>query len=675
MKARRLTATLLACLIMLLSLPYAGGTHLQAQDNTAAISASMNSFYYVPGDLAYLDVELELSGDARTDNIYLELLFYPSATTRSSLASFREGTRRYVLARRTLETISPDEEYTNKLYEIDFSRLGLRTGVYPFEVRLTRGGEVLAADQNFLVIKDPANGYPLNLSLLWTLDFLPPNDALGNDLDTGLATACSSSSTQPGFLYSLAKAMKRTPEVGSCVVIPPTTYDDLEDLAGAAEEEDEDGEDGAADVLADLDELFDNGDIDLIGTTFAFADPDALTSIGWEEDLSEQMELGLGWAEERGSEGIGFISPLFHLSDSLLQRIVENGIELTVVGQEALESSAAGKRLLEGTTVSQPVHFINSNGYLLKAFVRDEILYTYLESTPESDASHIIQNIFAELAVLQREEPYAVRSCVLAFPSGFQPSLEFLDDLYGAVKDCQWLQSRRLSELNADQFPLEGVALQAPVYAYAPSSYMQSLEEVRKKAEYFSSAIPADHPLHESLHDSLLVAEGYRFTGEKDASAAQAYLSSIDALIEAETSQINIELKRSVTLSSTEGKLSIDVTSALAYPLEKVTLRIDNPSLTFPQGNSMEVTIEPRENRFIFDVNTHRKGSFIVDIVLETGDLLIDSTSITVNTSIINTLAIILLICLASIVALVIVTRRLLHRYRGGKHSRGRFDT
>jgi hypothetical protein len=88
----------------------------------------------------------------------------------------------------------------------------------------------------------------------------------------------------------------------------------------------------------------------------------------------------------------------------------------------------------------------------------------------------------------------------------------------------------------------------------------------------------------------------------------------------------------------------------------------------------MEVTIEPRENRFIFDVDTHRKGSFIVDIVLEADNLVIDSTSTTVNTSIINTLAIILLACFAFIVVIVAVLRRLLRRYRGGKHSKGRAD-
>jgi uncharacterized protein HemY len=61
-----------------------------------------------------------------------------------------------------------------------------------------------------------------------------------------------------------------------------------------------------------------------------------------------------------------------------------------------------------------------------------------------------------------------------------------------------------------------------------------------------------------------------------------------------------------------------------------------------------------------------------VDIVLEANGLVIDSTSTTVNTSIINTLAIILLVCVAAIVLLVFLVRRILHAIRSGKHSRGR---
>jgi hypothetical protein len=683
MIARRFLAVFLVSMVLALSFPPAGREKASAQDDAVEVSSFMNSYCYVPGDLAYLNVDLELPGNVRTEEIYLELYVYPSASTRSQLASFRQGMRRYTIYSRTLETISPDSEWTDKMYEIDLKMLGLRSGVYPFETRLLRGGETLASDQNFLVIVDPTAGYPLNLSPLWTMDFLPSYDALGNDLDSGLSSACSSSSSETGFLYNLAKVMKKTPEVHGSIVLAGATYSDLESLAGAVGEDDGDySKEGASEIITALDDMLRDGQVDIVGTSYAFADLDALASQDWEEfagedgvtesDAARQIQLGLDFTYETSGKGMGFVNPLFSLSDFTLQQMVENEVEYTVVGKDSLEASAAGERLLEGTTISQPVRFVNSNGYTLKAFVRDEALYAYLEGTQGVGAEHVVQNILAELAVLQREKPYVVHSCVLAFPPSFVPSQDFLSKFHDAVKGCPWLQTRRLSELNADQFPLEGVALQAPVYSGTPSEFTLDLGGVRDSIDDFTTTIPEDHPLRESLKRSQLIAENYRFTGERDIAAAQAYLGSIEAVIQGEMARVSIELKRSVTLSSTEGKLSVDVTSTLDYPLKKVTLRMENPNLTFPEGNSREVTIEPRENRFIFDVDTRRKGSFIVDIVLSSGNLVIDSTSTTVNTSIINTLAIILLAGLAFIVAMVVVARRLLRRARGGKHSRGR---
>lgn len=673
MIGRPLKVCLISALLILLLFPFTGRPGAVAQEEGAKVSASMNAYYYAPGGRAYLDVDLDLPPRVRGDTISLDLLIYPSAITRSYLASFREEVHRYPIARRTLETIPPEAEWTDKEYEIDLNALGLPAGVYPFEVRLTQDGEKLAYDYNFLVIMGPGGGYPLNLSLLWTLDFLPTYDAQGNELDGGLAAACSSSPSETGFLYALAKVLKRTPEVRSNMILPGTTYQDLETLAVRAKGEGSgDREKGAAEVLALLDDMFKGGQVDLVTTSYTFADLDPLAALGWEDDAAKQMELGSGGAGDTGAAGKGFVSPLFHLSDDTLQRIKQNGLEFTVVGGEAVQSSDAGKRLLEGTTLSQPVNFANQNGDVLKAFVRDEALYRYLEGTTQRDAPHMVQSIIAELAVLQREKPYAIRSCVLAFPPSFVPSKEFLEGLYNSLKGCPWLQTRFLSELNRDQFALEGVTLQAPLYGEAPSSYDQRLEAVRNDARSFSSALPEGHPLIEELARDILIAENYRFMEEKDVAAAQKYLDSINALIGGEVSRVKIEKKRSVTLSSTQGNLSVDITSGLDYPIT-ATLRLENASLSFPEGNAKnDVIIEPRENHFTFSVNTHRKGSFIVDITLESGGLVLDQTSTAVNTSIINTLAIILLACFAFIVALVVAVRRLSARLRKGKHSKGR---
>ncbi len=673
MRGPALKGALLAAALtaLLLGMLHAAGTGSLAQEPATKVTARMNSFYYQPGAQAYLDLRLELPEGDREETLYLELLIYPSATTRSSLAAFRSGTRRKPIVWRDLETISREDGWTDKMYVLDLATMGLPPGVYPFEVRVSGGGDTVASDSNFLVIMDPAAGYPLNLSLLWTFDFLPPADAQGNALDGALAAACSASESDVGYIYALTKALKKFSSVSTSLVIPGSTYEELENLS-STQADAQPHQSGAASALADLALLAGENRVDFLASPYSFADLDLLASRGWEDDLSRQLSKGIEAAGKTGAAAGGFVSPAFRLSDGTLGRLVEEGVGFAVVGAEEVRSSAAGRRLMEGTTLAQPVRFVNSDGLLLKAFVCDETLYAYLESMSAGDDAHIIQNLFAEFAVLQRERPNAVRSCVLAFPPSFTPSRDFLDAFYGAVNACPWLQTRRLSELNADQFPLEDVALQAPVYEDSESPFLDELAGKKSLVADFTAIIPPEQPTRTALDRSLLVAENHRFARDGDNTASRAYLASIEAVVRGEVSRVSISQKRSFTLSSTQGKLNIDVNSALDYPLSGVTLRLENPALTFSGGGSMTVTIEPRENRFTFDVNTHRKGSFIVDIVLEAGELVIDDTSTTVNTSIINTLAIILLAVVAGLVALAALSRRLLRRPRGGRHSRGK---
>jgi hypothetical protein len=633
----------------------------------------MKSFFYAPGERALLGVELSVPEAMQEESLGVELLLYPSLSTRSSLSSFREGSRRYPTVRRILETLTPGSGPNFREYELDLAGMGLRPGVYPFEVRILQDGEPVSSDYNFLVIMDAAAGYPLNLSLLWAPDFLPAFDAQGNNLDSGLSSACKAKDPQRGFLYSLASTLKGTPEVPTSMVLPYSTYQDMVKIAALAEKQNGEGADkGAAETRRMLEEMFKSGQIDLMVTTYAHADVDQLSSLGWEGDADTQMSKGARGAEEMGSRGKGFVAPLFRLSDGMLQRLIQDGREFTVVGEEAVKSSSAGRRLLEGTTLSQPVNFVNQNGYLLKAFVRDEALYSYLESSPQGEVSHLLQNIFAELAVLQREKPYSVRSCVLVFPPTFMPGEQFLQGLYGSLKSCPWLKARQLTDLSRDQFALEKVALQAPSYPYAPTSYSQKLEEVSGNARAYCGAIPENHPLRETFSESILIAQNYRLMEERDTAAGQSYEGSIEGLLRSELSKVKIEQKRSVTLSGTQGNLSVDVTSALDYPIT-ATLYLENNSLTFPDGNRRDnVTIGPRENRLLFSVNTHRKGSFMVEIVLEANGLVLDRASTMVKTSIINTLAIILLAALAFLVGMVALFRRLSRKIKSGKHSRGR---
>ncbi|MBC7247111.1 MAG: hypothetical protein H5T73_04940 [Actinobacteria bacterium] len=643
-----------------------------AQEATAAVSAYTTSYAYAAGEKVNLEVDMSVPLELRDEDLVVELLVYSTAITRSYLASFREETRRYPLFTRRLATIKPENELGHGSYEIEPSSWGLKAGVYPYEVRLRRKGETIASDLNFLVIMSRDAGYPLNLSLLWTLDFLPPQDALGNTLDGGLAAACSPSQQAPGFLFSLVKTLADRPALRSSFVIPPFIYQQMETMAGKPDAEKGEAGRGAESILASLRRLLESEQVDVVGTTYSFCDLDLFNSLGWAGEVEEQMARGMADMTESGIQPAGFVSPDFRLTDPLLQLMAGKGVAFTVATEGALQASSAGRQLLEGTSISQPVRFAASNGQQITGFVRDTALYEYLRTNPPGDSRHVIQTIVAELAVLQREKPYAIRSCVLAFPPSFLPDREFLEGFYGALDGCPWLQTRRLEELSHDQFPVEGVVVQPPEYTADGSEYALRLAAIRDQAAALSRAIvPEDHPLSRELARLVLLGMHHRFSDGGDVNAATSFLASLGDLMRGELSKISIGRKRSVTLSSTEGKLSVDVTSNLDFPV-RATLRLENASLTFPEGARMEVQIEPRENRFVTSVSTPRKGSFLVKIALEIDGLVIDETTTAVNTSIINTLAIILLICLTALVALSLLVRRISRSIRGGKHARGR---
>lgn len=641
-----------------------------ARQGEVFLSAQTGAFSYTTGQVISLHVELGLTEELRSRKMDLELHLYPSALTRSYLASFRGNPRRSPILTRKLGTITPQEQTSRFTFELDPSSMGVTAGIYPFEVRLVDEGEVLGSDRSYLVIMRPDAGYPLNLSLIWTLDFLPPLDALGNPLDGSLNDACSASPSDPGFLYSLVMTLLGRPNMRSTLVVPVFVYQQLENIAKTPAEGTSESE-GADKILTGLSALASEGRVDFLNTSYAFCDLDVFQLPDWESQVRAQVDLGLSGTGLKGTPSTGFVTPNFRVADATLQMMAERGMEFTVVSQETLQYSEAGRSLLQGTTISQPLRFVNSKGTLIKGFVLDEALYDFLKNPGSGDARHLVQEIVAELAVLQREKPYAIHSCVLAFPSSFLPQRDFLESLYDALEGCPWLQVRRLQELNQDQFPLEGVAVKVPDSFEAPSDYLRQLATLRDDASSLSRAVvPQDHPLPGELQRLVLMGMNHRFSEDTDLNATQNYLNSLRNFISGQVSRISISRKRSVTLSSTEGNLSVDINSDLDFPI-RATLRMSNPSLTFPQGNSLEIRIEPRENRYLFPVSTHRRGSFLVDIVLEADGLIIDRTTITLNTSIINTLAVILLACLAGAIGLALALRRLTRSLRGGKHARG----
>jgi hypothetical protein len=104
------------------------------------------------------------------------------------------------------------------------------------------------------------------------------------------------------------------------------------------------------------------------------------------------------------------------------------------------------------------------------------------------------------------------------------------------------------------------------------------------------------------------------------------------------------------------------------YPV-KADLILSDTSVNFPQGNRREVVINPQDNRFQFDVETSRKGSFLLDIVLTGENLEISRSTVNLRTSSLNTLALTFLAILLGALLLALLLRKMRRWGRRGKHE------
>ena len=658
-------SAIIVLMITLLLFPTPSPAQDKRSQEGFSIQISTDRVWYPPGSMASIAVKMGLTSEGVNGSLDLSLYVYPPALTRSYLYYFRKGYRPYPKLTRKLGSIKQEGLASSVNFPISLAELELKTGVYPFEVRASCEDGLVASDSGILVIMElPQGSKPLGLALAWSADFLPSRDFQGNPLDQSLESATDSANG--GYLPALLAKMRQY-RIPSSLVLPGQVAVYLEGKGKPLP--DKNGTEKRDDLLSSMKELNAAGLLEIVPTTYSLADLDLLREAGLEEDVPSQLEEGRKVLERIGFRLSGLAHPGFRLGPAQLEETVRSGATFSLVSPEVVRSSRQGEKLLQGTTLSQPVWFSPQEGQVLKCLVVDDILYNLLSSSPRSDPVMQAQDIMAELAVLQREKPAVERGCVLAFPPSFIPGEAFLDCLYSSLAGAGWVEVTSLGNLAERVPPVKNISLPPSASFRADGEFLARLKDIREKAYAFSAAIPGDQPLGNTLKELVLLLENYRFTEGVNSAAAGRMLESAEGFIRDQVSKIRIIRKRSVTLSGLKGSLAVNVVNDLGFPV-KAVMRLDNRNLAFPEGNEVEVTLLPRENQFTFPVEAHRKGSYAVEIVLESGGTDLDRTSLTVNTSMINSLAIVLFLCLTAFFALVSFFRWTSRAMRTGKHAK-----
>ncbi len=636
------------------------------------MSVRRDALFYGGSEEAHFAVNLENPGEKTVEGMDMIFKLYRQCRSRDELAEVREGKSRtiinsfYVRRGMRLEPGKLEEKF-----HLDLPSLGLTEGAWPFRVEMLKDGVKVAEARGFLFISRLQSGPPLMLMPLWNIHYPPLRDARGGELDGSLAAACSLSPEDRGFLPSLLRVMETHHGVRTAVALSGQTGSDLEAMAGQKEGE---GVGGAAQVLGSLRVLASSGRAEVLSSTYGYADPAQLEEMGWRKDLAEQVLRGGNslavLLEDRAPRG--FLPPLYSMHPELPALLDEAGISYTLITETYVSAARDGKRALAEARAGYPLLLRAGEMGEIRGMMVDSRTFHLLETwDAERDPEGLVvaDDILAETLLFQRESPAERRLCLLAFPDSFRPRAEVLDRIYGAIELAPWVEASLPREALSRVPPRYTSALEPGRVLEDPPPYLTALRETRERLLTLLGALQDGDALGDSLYTGLMAGEGADLYEGYPEGAGGRYLDSLRNWVEDELTGIRVKDQGTLTLSGTQGELTVVVSNVNPYPV-RARLTLSGRGVDFPQGDSREVTIEPRENSFSFPLTTRGKGGFLVDIDLYLGDMRVSGTTVNLRTSNINTLAIILLTVVLALIALNLATRKMSHWGKRGRHER-----
>jgi hypothetical protein len=104
-----------------------------------------------------------------------------------------------------------------------------------------------------------------------------------------------------------------------------------------------------------------------------------------------------------------------------------------------------------------------------------------------------------------------------------------------------------------------------------------------------------------------------------DPAQREAYLDAATATADDGLAGVTIPEQDSITLTATEYEIPIFLQNDLTYPVA-VRLELESTKLTFPDGQELDVRLEPGSNRVPVRVKTVSGGTFPLDLSVTTPD-------------------------------------------------------
>ena len=650
------------------------------------IALSTDAFWYRPGDTVKLQVTLNNETDQALEGVSVQAWIHSVSKTRSDLDACFEG--KPVRSFRLKETLGRDLSLSpgNNGFNFDLTipSRSFSDGVYPLTVEAVNSDDVLAKAISELIVMDPEvteEFRPLKLSMVFDLSEPPHQGPDGNFEDDELARECSASGKEPGWYSSIVSEVEKWGDQRFTFSLSPVILREMLDMTdgyvvsqGGKDKEvggDSTSASDVASVVSRFQEMAASPRIQFLSTPFASPNLETLVSLGWVEDAGQQILLGDMTLGEGLESSIGtdyFFPPGLEANSRVVSELNDDMGRFLLLSPQLLRRTSKGRKLATGLTLGSPVEIAATGDRQVLGLFADARLEEVIGLVgPSGDPHGVAQCILSDLTNLYLERPAVTRACVLLWPDWWRPSVRIIDEVLKAIDGAPWLESVTLGECWAAVPPIEDTVLEIPELAFDSDGYFTQVGYARNRYQDYSGIALTDNPVLPSLERNLFISESKLWQGDGEARGLE-YAEAVVSTVDEELAKVSIPPIGSVTLASEKAGVPFSVINGTSYKI-KAVLSFSSNGLSFPEGDSLDVILEPKENLFEVPVEANKKGKVRFTVRLETDRIVLAELDIPVQTSRFNTFAIILV---GGLLGLIVLIRalKMASRRKVGKHKK-----
>jgi len=269
--------------------------------------------------------------------------------------------------------------------------------------------------------------------------------------------------------------------------------------------------------------------------------------------------------------------------------------------------------------------------------------------------------VLAALAVIAGEQPNRTRGVAIVNPARWDAPAELVAALLAGLRGNPLVTPVTVDGLFS-QVPMATVGddpdaarvvrTLAPVTPPAPPVTVQEYTRASVERDAVASLFPSTDARVINGDRALLASLSSAWTNPAGRRSARALLDGIGASVDGFLTRIRVPEQSTVTLTSGTAEIPITFANDTGQPV-RVRIRLESTRLLFPDGNELVVELPPKNHTERIRVETRGPGTFplVVDVATE-GGLPIQTTKLSVRSSVVSGVGIVLMVGALAFLAL-----------------------